>query len=419
MRTMTNFAPLESPASVASALFGGRAALLPSVTEVFELELARLEFSMLTPREIVGRGAYFMRVGDKLTRHFSLCANNGARHESRSATTNAYFHSGKFSTGYATHSLFPYRGKFHPQLARVLINIIGGRRGDVLLDPMCGSGTTNLESALLGIDSVAVDASPFCRLMTRVKRDALDIDRRECASLPARADELFVFFGKKGIAKKYAEVRTEKKRRVFGLAMLAYLDAMGYAERVQKAGHRELFARVLARYADCAARAADFALEDGYGQVRVADGGASDLPLPDNSVDGIITSPPYSFAIDYVANDAPQLDYLECDTDALRGQMIGLRGRGKAQRLENYFADMRVVCGEMSRVLKPGKFCVIIIGSNTNQTGGIRLEGKIAESCAAAGMKLVRTILKPIKGMRNTMSEEHILFFRKTKRGQK
>ena len=406
----------ETTPSVAASLFGERAALLPSVTEVFELELALLELGQLTPREIIDRGAYFMEIEGKPTRHFSMCAVNGAAREGQSAMTRDYFKAGRFSTGYSTHSLFPYRGKFHPQLAKGLINIIGVQRGDVLLDPMCGSGTTNLEASLLGINSVAMDKSPFCRLMTRVKREALDITPSEIAALPARADELFSFFNEKGVAQKYAKIRSEKKRRVFGLSMLAYLDAMGYAERVQKSGHRELFAKVLGRYADTVEQALNFLPKGGLGEVDIPkNGDVLDIPLPDNSVDGIVTSPPYSFAIDYAANDSPQLAYLGCDIDSLREGMVGLRGRGKSQRLENYFVDMHRACAEMGRVLKPGKHCVIIIGSNTNQTGGIRLEGKVSNGCDAAGMKLVRTILKPIKGMRNTMSEEHVLFFRKDK----
>lgn len=405
---------LESASPVAAALFGGRAALLPSVTEVFELELALLEFKRLTPSEAVERGAYFKEIGGKPTRHFSMCAVNGAVRNGQSPATRDYFEAGRFSTGYSTHSLFPYRGKFHPQLAKALINIIGAQAGDILLDPMCGSGTTNLEAALLGIDSVALDKSPFCRLMTRVKREALDIEQGDLASIPARSDELFSFFGEKGTAQKYPKIRDEKKRRVFGLSMLAYLDAMGYAERVRKSGHRELFAKVLARYIDTVRRALDFLPRNGLGKVDIPENGdVMAIPLPDESVDGIITSPPYSFAIDYAANDSPQLAYLGCDVSALREGMVGLRGRGKSQRLDNYFTDMRRACAEMGRVLKPGKHCIVIIGSNTNQTGGIRLEGKVAEGCEAAGMKLVRAVLKPIKGMRNTMTEEHILFFRK------
>ena len=196
--------------------------------------------------------------------------------------------------------------------------------------------------------------------------------------------------------------------------MLAYLDALGYAERVQKSGHQELFAKVLTRYADTVERALDFLPKRGLGNVEIPkNGDVMAIPLPDKSVDGIVTSPPYSFAIDYAANDSPQLAYLGCDIDTLREGMIGLRGRGKTKRLENYFTDMHQACAEMGRVLKPGKHCVIVIGSNTNQTGGIRLEGKVIEGCEAAGMKLVRNVLKPIKGMRNTMSEEHLLFFRK------
>jgi len=81
--------------------------------------------------------------------------------------------------------------------------------------------------------------------------------------------------------------------------------------------------------------------------------------------------------------------------------------------LQNYFKDMESVCSEVSRVLKKDKYFVMIIGSNTNQTGGIRLESKIIDSCKKHNLILVKSILKPIKGMRNTMKDEYILFFQK------
>ncbi len=70
-------------------------------------------------------------------------------------------------------------------------------------------------------------------------------------------------------------------------------------------------------------------------------------------------------------------------------------------------------CNEASRVLKKEKYLVIIIGSNTNQTGGIRLEETVINSANEYGLQLVKSILKPIKGMRNTMKEEYILIFEK------
>ncbi|MCZ7613210.1 MAG: hypothetical protein M5T52_06660 [Ignavibacteriaceae bacterium] len=90
-----------------------------------------------------------------------------------------------------------------------------------------------------------------------------------------------------------------------------------------------------------------------------------------------------------------------------------MRGKNKTERLENYFEDMRTVCVEIARVLKPDKYAVIIIGSNTNQTGGIQLEDKIINFCERANLKLVKSIVKPIKGLRNTMKDEYVLFLKK------
>jgi hypothetical protein len=63
--------------------------------------------------------------------------------------------------------------------------------------------------------------------------------------------------------------------------------------------------------------------------------------------------------------------------------------------------------------MKRGACCVIVIGSNTNQTGGIRLEEKMIEFAEHHGMPLHKVITREIEGIRNTMREEFILIFRK------
>jgi len=65
--------------------------------------------------------------------------------------------------------------------------------------------------------------------------------------------------------------------------------------------------------------------------------------------------------------------------------------------------------------LKRGACCVIVIGSNTNQTGGIRLEQKMIEYAEEKGLPLHKVITREIEGIRNTMREEYILIFRKGK----
>ena len=391
--------------------------LLPSVTELFELELAYLEYNTIPTKQLLERSAYIQSINGRFSKHFLLYNNNPkVLTESRSSKTKNYFENRVFSTGYATHGLFPYRGKFHPQLIKALINIISLRPGDKLLDPMCGSGTANIESALMGIESYAIDLSPFCQFMTKVKYESLSINIELLKGISNKTEQLFNFFNVADVKTQLKKITDNEKLKVYKLALLAFLDSLGYSKRVVKSDHKQLFAKVLKRYEDTVL---DFILNsskhiNNVGTVTVLENAtATKLPLEDDSIDGVITSPPYSFAIDYVKNDEAQLNFLGYDVNNIKNQMIGLIGKNKNERLQNYFQDMESVCSEVSRVLKDDKYFVMIIGSNTNQTGGIRLENKIIESCKKNNLILVKSILKPIKGMRNTMKDEYILFFQK------
>lgn len=405
--------------TVSHTLFGDRYELIPSVNEVFELEMAHLEFRLLSEKELVDRSAFFKSINGEFTKHYLLCSGQGKwQTKNESARTKAYFENGQFSTGYATHSLFPYRGKFHPQLIKGLINIIGIKEGETIIDPMCGSGTTNIEAALLGINSFAVDISPFCQFMTKAKYDALTIRKDLLGILMEKQEKLFRFFCREDIGTQMRKIDDQEKLKVYELGLLAFLDSMGYSKRVIKWTHEQLFGKVLERYVSTIESFID---KNYFGKARLGvlkvlgNCSALELELANNSVDGIITSPPYSFAIDYVKNDEAQLQYLGYKGEVLRSRMIGLRGSNKKEQLKIYFEDMADVCCEMKRILKMGKYFVLIIGSNTNQTGGIRLETTITKNCERMGLALVKDVLKPIKGMRNTMKEEHILFFRKEK----
>ena len=97
----------------------------------------------------------------------------------------------------------------------------------------------------------------------------------------------------------------------------------------------------------------------------------------------------------------------------MKQRLIGLKGKTKKQKLATFFNDMDKFCSESARILKMGKYLVVVIGSNTNQTGGIRLEETIIKSAEKYGLLLVKSFLKTIKGMRNSMKEEYVLIFEK------
>jgi tRNA G10 N-methylase Trm11 len=403
--------------SILNEAFGKKVELFPSVNELFELELAHLEYKSLSGEQLLERTAYIKSVDNKFSNHYLLYSNNSEKiHADRSSATKAYFEEGQFSTGYATHGLFPYRGKFHPQLIKGLINILNIQKGETILDPMAGSGTTNVEAALMGINSKAIDVSPFCQFMIKTKYEALTIDLKLLEQTKIENKKLFDFFKQGNVLKRITKIGDDNKIKIYNLAFLAFLDALGYSKRVVKSNHEQLFDKVLPRYIETVK---SFLSNQNFDQNKIgklnvlSDSDALNIKLDINSVDCVITSPPYSFAIDYVENDKDQLEFLGYDTTELKNRLIGLKGKTKNQKLENYFADMDSFCLQVSKVLKKGKYFVLIIGSNTNQTGGIRLEETVINSAKKYDMPLVKSILKPIKGMRNTMKEEYVLIFEK------
>ena len=101
--------------------------------------MAYYESQQLSEEELIKNGAYFARVGESFTRHFLTCSGKPVKlPDYSSSRLRAFFKTNQFKTGYATHGLFPYRGKFHPQMIKGVLNTMGLHPGDSVLDPMIG-----------------------------------------------------------------------------------------------------------------------------------------------------------------------------------------------------------------------------------------------------------------------------------------
>jgi hypothetical protein len=421
--------------SFIDVLFGEKYELLPQVSQRYEFDLAYGEMKSLSDDELVERSAYFYKVDGQVTNHYHICQHRPVQVDPDLKHRQNFFDANTYGVGYATHGLFPYRGKFHPQMIKGLMNIMGLKRGDKVLDPMSGCGTTLIEASIIGINSIGIELSPFACLMSRAKLGGLQMDCSGFLRLMEMTDKIFDYFDRKkktvsslfdredgnGSLIPLKELEGSEARKE--LVLLAFLDTMGYATRRKTKKAEQLFPTVLGRYL---AAVQEFnvvreELDLRLGRGTVICGDSRKLDLPSESIDGVIFSPPYSFAIDYVANDDLQLRYLGIDPASLAAKMVGLvggEGRNMEQRIRNrvehYFRDMDTIIGECARVMKRGACCGIVIGSNTNQTGGIRLEQKMIEFATAHGMPLHKAIVREIEGIRNTMREEHILILRKT-----
>jgi hypothetical protein len=85
-------------------------------------------------------------------------------------------------------------------------------------------------------------------------------------------------------------------------------------------------------------------------------GDARALPFKEDSVDVVISSPPYYSTIDYVESNRLRLQLLGIDEDQkiLKEELI--------QHERTYLAEMRKVGVELRRVLKHNGLCVFVLG---------------------------------------------------------
>ena len=390
--------------------------LLDNVQFIYELALAQLElqslgtqfeitnglreFKLLDTKddeELRRRLAYFKFVKDKYTDYFQTIQKN------RTRSVNQYL----------THWIYPYKGKFHPQMIRGLLNIIGLEQGDTVLDPFIGSGTTAVEAQLLGINCIGIDVSPLCILQSKVKTESIDVlpqimEWKEEITKGIRPS-LFNLEGKT-LDETINSIPNEKVKNFYKMAKLvAISDNARRGREFSKAFFRnlELMISSVSDYAQIVKK-----LNLRLGRIDIKTGDSRALPVDNESIDGIITSPPYSIALDYVSNDAHALRELGYDLPQIREEFIGVRGKGQT-RVDLYNEDMEKSLKEMFRVLKPKKYAAIVIGNATYLGQELKTVESTTGYAEKIGFKLVKNIDKIIFGLYNVMQKENILIFGK------
>jgi DNA modification methylase len=69
---------------------------------------------------------------------------------------------------YASHNFHAFAAKFPPQLPRLFIENLT-QKGDIVLDPMMGSGTSIVEGMLTGRSAIGFDIDPLAVSITKIK----------------------------------------------------------------------------------------------------------------------------------------------------------------------------------------------------------------------------------------------------------
>jgi len=394
--------------------------LLDNVQFIYELSLAELELKAFGAEFEVTNGLREFKILNKSVELKEIIKRKGSYYKTFDGESTDYYYiiqknQTRSVNQYLTHWIYPYKGKFHPQMIRALLNIIGLKEGDTVFEPFSGSGTTALEAQLLGINFIGIDISPLCVIQGRVKTESIYV----LDGILKLKDEVIskfmpgLFNTETNYYKLIKDITSDE--RIINFYNMARLLAVSDNSR-RKRDFRTSFIKNLNLMV---ASVKDFIeikerLNLKLGNVKTEIGDSRNVKLSDNSIDGIITSPPYSIALDYIQNDIHSLKDLGYDVSKMRNDFIGVRGNGRS-RVELYNADMKKSYSEMHRVLKPNKYAVIVIGNATYQGKEIKTVEFTIKYMETIGFKLVKNINKIIFGLYNVMKKENILIFKKEK----
>jgi tRNA G10 N-methylase Trm11 len=251
---------------------------------------------------------------------------------------------------YLTHYFFGIRAKFFPRMIRAIINTIRLEEGDLILDPMTGCGTLNVEASLLGINSIGMDINPLFVLISKVKVESMkypvDELRKEITTLlsniklaitglnPIKPSEINLpvriskNIGEKnkrviGIIKRCIENSDERFRDFFKLPLAYYTRTMLRKYSPEKTYQK--YSEFLWKMFFALVYLQRFIKEVYPLKIAEAKIFTGDVRLLSKSdkfkdalkyfgrekVDAIITSPPYGTAIDYVLDHAHAMHVLD------------------------------------------------------------------------------------------------------------
>lgn len=347
-------------------------------------------------------------------------------------------------TGFLTHDLHPYPAKFIPQIPGHLIARLS-LRGELVLDPFGGSGTTALEAVRMGRRALSIDSNAVGTLIGKVKTcnlspsAALDIHAIRSALISLLIDlpapEKLCIENKKyipeipninkwfpltsrgemaAIRAQIMAINSEEARDIALLALSRIVIAASFQDSETRYSSKprnippgetlKRFLVTLNSIVEIVVRTQP-ALRYGVFDFITADIRQLFKGIcKSNSVDLIVTSPPYGNANDYHLYHRFRLFWLGHDPRHLAKIEIGshLRHQKESTGFDSYLAEMEQSLLGMFEVLRPGRYAVLVMGDAIYNKVAYPGAESLSEVGHKLGFETVCIIKRNIHGTRRS-----------------
>jgi len=376
-----------------------------------------------------------------------------------------------YKTNYLSHDIHPYPAKFIPQIPQSIIVLLS-MRGEIVWDPFGGSGTTALESILFGRRAISTDVNPLSEIIGRAK--TLTLNKEDESYIENLIEELAILSNNPFSLGEMLE-RTEKDFKVYipeipnlfewfhkqSVSELAYLrwrieqlssskvqilarvcfsksilkasfqdEETRYARKPREVMSGEVIYLFVSNLAHALKKAKEIAplLRFREAQFVTADMRENvvgeGLAISPNSIDLVVTSPPYPNSTDYHLYHRFRLFWLGFDPRDFGKREIGshLRHQREASAFESYLDEMSLVLNNIKLALKPGRFAVLVLGDAVFQGHTYKTASRVAEVAKKLGFEFIDIIQRPVHKTKRSFTAagrridfEELLILRKPK----
>lgn len=284
-------------------------------------------------------------------------------------------------------NLFTWRGQFSPQLIDCLLDAYCPI-GSTVLDPFSGSGTVLYEAALKSFQAFGFEINPSAWIFSKLYEFAnVDSEAREEAirELSHFINQEFplVIFNNETLATAVIEEKVIHIGESIGERAKTICNAVVVLADIFRNPITNNFIQNKFAALVSLIRSLPFSEK----QIKAGLHDARSLPLGNDSVDFVITSPPYINVFNYHQNYRRSVEVLGWDVLRVARSEIGSNRANRGNRfytVVQYCIDMANAIREIARVLRPGGGIVFIVGYESNVLGAPIYNADIVEQIAVS-----------------------------------
>lgn len=266
-------------------------------------------------------------------------------------------------------NLFTWRGQFSPQLIEALL-VAYANNGDRVFDPFLGSGTVLYEAGLLGLSASGCEINPAAISFAKVYEligESSEVRANSLSQIEEFLKQYITDFSlqpardisnfKRDLLAYHSSCKDQSTK----IILTAFFVGLDFEAK------KTDLKRILSVWGVLCSNIQSFPSVKAKLQCFEAD--ARNSPLENDSVDFVITSPPYINVFNYHQNYRKSVEMLGIDVLEVAKSEVGSNRKFRGNRfltVVQYCMDMSLVFEELKRVCTRNAKIIFIVGRESN-----------------------------------------------------